>query len=344
MIVWAFISLSYCWWGGPHYAIAKIAENNLSMVERNYITNLFSLWESENGTFSSVASWQDELKGQGSRMFIMGSWHFRNEPVFVPPFHLDDFPHAYNVSSILQDLLDCIYNKDTKSVWALSFAFRSIIHFLADAHTPLHAAGRWSSDFPTGDVGGNLQYLNCKFGSPCKNLHMMWDSAVLDFQDYPIPDNLVATFNNNISQLLNKYPASLFGSRADSLDPNDWLKDGYDVAVGYSYGLLPNGKNPDINNNYVTQGAAQAKKLISVAGYRLIKVFRKYFDDIGVISLYTSEVTSREVLIWVLDSIFLIVSIVYYFIAIKKVPMFGFNSPLLEKSESSLSAISGNKY
>ena len=152
MIVFYLIVNSFCWWGGPHYAVARIAELGLTNEQRIWITNLFSTWESEPGTVSSVASWQDDIKGLGSKIFIMSNWHFRNEPIFQSPFFLNEVPRQFNISNVLHDLIESILNPTTTSLWSLGFSFRSLIHFVADAHTPLHSSGRWSIDHPTGDV------------------------------------------------------------------------------------------------------------------------------------------------------------------------------------------------
>ena len=66
---------------------------------------------------------------------------------------------------------------------ARSFALRLIIHYVGDIHQPLHATSLVDSDYPSGDFGGNREYLPDICGA--HNLHSVWDSEAYNFCGYP---------------------------------------------------------------------------------------------------------------------------------------------------------------
>ena len=76
-----------------------------------------------------------------------------------------------------------------------SFALRLLMHYVGDVHQPLHGSSRYSSEYPTSDVGGNLFTLENYDGS--KNLHAAWDALVYSQHSNikrPIPDDYYSTF------------------------------------------------------------------------------------------------------------------------------------------------------
>ena len=309
-----FLILSHSWWGEPHLAIAYLAESMISADQLQYINDILSTWNSEKAVFHDVANWHDDLKPIG--MPLMVPWHFRNQPVFESGFTSDTFPITYNVTDVTRECIDTVLNTSTTNLWALNFCFRSLAHFVGDQHCPVHAAGYWSSDYPEGDRGGVSQKNVCdqyKYGSDvCRNLHMMWDSACLNYQTYPIPDSLQSEFVKNYTSLWTTYPPkTVFGSLADSLDPSVWETDAYNTARDYVYGKMPADKQ--LTDEYLAQGQPAAMKLISVGGHRLGLVLQEFFksrgDNLPVIT--ESKSIASEVVAWIIDAILLIVVVAY---------------------------------
>jgi len=51
-----------------------------------------------------------------------------------------------------------------------------IIHYIGDLHQPLHAVALVNSTYPSGDMGGNKEYLPTN-ACGATNLHSAWDSV-----------------------------------------------------------------------------------------------------------------------------------------------------------------------
>ena len=141
---------------------------------------------------------------------------------------------------------------------------------------------------------------------------MMWDSACLNYQTYPIPDNLQDEFVKNYTSLWKQYPPkTVYGSSADSLDSSVWETDAYNTARDYVYGNIPADKQ--LNDEYLSKGQPEALKLISVGGHRLGLVLQQFFntrgDDLPVIS--ESKSVAFEVIAWIIDGILIIIVGIY---------------------------------
>ena len=83
---------------------------------------------------------------------------------------------------------------------ARSFALRLIIHYVGDIHQPLHAVSGISSDFPTGDRGGNDQWVPNVDGAG--NLHAAWDSGLYVYSNDP---TLVSFFSTKTQYILTNW-------------------------------------------------------------------------------------------------------------------------------------------
>ena len=60
-----------------------------------------------------------------------------------------------------------------------------IIHYCGDISQPLHATTEIDSEFPQGDMGGNLQPVSPAVNG-VDNLHSIWDSVIYEYPGYPV--------------------------------------------------------------------------------------------------------------------------------------------------------------
>ena len=60
---------------------------------------------------------------------------------------------------------------------------RLLIHFVGDAHQPLHAVTRINKNYPNGDKGGND--FNLPYHYNAKELHAVWDNVLYEFHVNP---------------------------------------------------------------------------------------------------------------------------------------------------------------
>jgi hypothetical protein len=237
----------------------------------------------------------------------MSTWHFCDTPVIAPGFTPRSIPDTYNVSSILFDCINTLLDPATTSLWSISFCLRSIIHFVGDAHQPLHGSELFSAKYPNGDRGGNSITLRCNFGSPCRNLHMMWDSALLmyQFNDY---SRVRQQFDANVTHILTDFPAKRQSQNYNTLDPFVMAKDTYNVSVYGAYGLLDS--NLSMTDVYFIPNRASANGLLSLAGYRLGRILQKFLARDGVMGLLQTRqatMSIREAFAWAIDAVLVVV-------------------------------------
>ena len=76
------------------------------------------------------------------------------------------------LTSYVYTKLTGMYNETVSQ----SFALRLLMHYIGDVHQPLHSSNRYSSEYPSGDEGGNFFTLASHDG--VKNLHSAWDSLI----------------------------------------------------------------------------------------------------------------------------------------------------------------------
>ena len=95
------------------------------------------------------------------------------------------------ISNLKRQRLE-ILDEETVS-WDLSNSFhlRLLIHYIGDIHQPLHSSNRFTSEYPTGDEGGNDFEIKVRGYPEVTNLHELWDSVILEeAKDIDLPLSL----------------------------------------------------------------------------------------------------------------------------------------------------------
>lgn len=112
---------------------------------------------------------------------------------------------------------------------------RFLVHIAGDVHQPLHAADYFSSQFPTGDLGGNKWNINVPAPFPfySTNLHSYWDQALgLWTQNLRRPLNAtgkawVAAIS---AQVRAKYPAASLKPELAENNVTNWALESHALA------------------------------------------------------------------------------------------------------------------
>jgi len=153
-----------------------------------------------NHPFTEAATFADDIKSTYS---FQAGWHFIDQPYLDKGGSLSDYTFKYDTYDIvgaLENLTNWLTNtgSDYKSSYyyaqviknfpveadARSFALRMIIHYVGDIHQPLHTVAEVDSTYPSGDMGGNKEYLPSICGA--SNLHAVWDSVAYNYCGYPV--------------------------------------------------------------------------------------------------------------------------------------------------------------
>ena len=300
------IPLTKSWWGHAHMIIARIAELQLSFEQKTKIEKIISYYPFYDLTIPTVSTWQDDLKDM-SHFFGMGNWHFIDNPIIDPSFQGPNPKPTYNLSGYLNSAWKSLNDPTTNDPWVWGFHVRSLIHFLGDIHTPHHNCGLFSSQFPKGDMGGNLYTLNCQWGSSCNNIHFLWDSVGRIFPLMnPLQNNLRKEFENNVTKLINEYPMNYY-SDLKYFNPKLWSDESFDVANSIGYGT-PKDETP--SEEYLEKMRKAALKRVAVAGYRLATVLKNLTNLSNIPVQINNNLSKKEIFIWIFNTILFLIGFI----------------------------------
>lgn len=184
-----FLCLTFClvaiasplparaWGPTGHRMVGALAAEALTPAARREVARL--LHGEPDPTLAGVANWADELRDHppaddadlGKRT---SRWHYVNlaedDCGYVPPKHCPDGDCVIEAIRRQRDVLADRSRPDAERAQALKF----LVHFVGDAHQPLHAGY-------ARDRGGNTFQL--QVDGRGTNLHALWDSGLLAGMD-----------------------------------------------------------------------------------------------------------------------------------------------------------------
>lgn len=236
-------------WGNlGHRVIADLAERQLDPPTRERIAELLAL--EGKSRLHEVANWADDMReGEPFRWTV---------PLHYINFHrgrcvLDEEAFCADgmcVSGAVRRFagqLDAPGSSPGQRLEALSF----LIHFVADAHQPLHAG--WYED-----KGGNTHQV--RWQGKGTNLHSIWDYDLLQLRGLK---------QEAYVELLAAEPLPQPGS----LDPSDWVVESCKVvAEGWVY---PPRRR--LGEAYMQQALGVAEPRLRLAAARLATLLQRHF-------------------------------------------------------------------
>ncbi len=239
------------WGRDGHSLIGLLAERQLSPATLSAVQQL--LVDEANPTLAGIASWPDAIRGEEG-------WRW------TAPMHYVNFADAScleekaggcadrmcvfgAIERYREDLADSRLSR-AQRVEALKF----LVHFVGDAHQPLHAGYR-------PDQGGNLFQIN--IDGVGTNLHAVWDSRVLPLDS----GGLAATADRLAAQPTSSAPGTT---------PQQWagescrLTDDLDLYPARP-GTLPTG--------YLQRMRPYAEVRVKLAAMRLAQLLEEAFAE-----------------------------------------------------------------
>jgi hypothetical protein len=194
------LNMANAWWNTGHMLVARIAQDILQEESPETLKKAETILRSsdfqtylhleDEYPFVECATFADEIKGSG--FSDQAHWHFVDSPLIdeaiKQEFQMPD-PVPFNVTWAIEQMIDSLKEADAyhrnkppvKFALAQSFNLRLLIHYVGDIHQPLHTVSRFSQDFLNGDEGGNLFKIDGLSKEHIRNLHMLWDSVVTEF-------------------------------------------------------------------------------------------------------------------------------------------------------------------
>ena len=272
------------WNGTGHKIVAAIAYANLSEAEQKQVDKIlkkhpnYSDWKASHTNdaiplglevFMLASTWPDEIRNYKDPA-THADWHFIDYPLRAP-FRFRAAPNpddnvVYGIGKCEDILTD---DHTTLQVQAEYLSF--LIHFVGDAHQPLHCSTLFDTTFntPEGDRGGTHFYV--KMQATSKNavkLHTLWDGLLGSGND-------TKSLNEKAGKLMQAYPA-----RADEFDeaiaktPVEWSKESRALALKAGYKPLPSldgtrSQPVVLPADYHSKARETAEKQVVRAGYRL---------------------------------------------------------------------------
>ena len=239
--------------------------------------------DQERYLFMLAARWPDDIRGD--KAFDHPQWHYIDylyRPSGRPASLPGPPPAAEDIVGAFQQNVSIVQSSAPDSQKAVALCW--IFHLMGDAHQPLHAAALVTTQFPTGDQGGNLFYIR---PDPSKdmtqNLHSYWDNLVLTDEHYDAA-------RARATALENAHPRKSLGELAAPGNFENqferWMKkESFDLAVSTAYrkGKLKSGPDRDhgapLPRNYHAAAERVAERRVPLASYRLADLLRANFPQ-----------------------------------------------------------------
>jgi hypothetical protein len=281
LLCFSFFSNGQAWWDGGHMVIAEIAHQHLNPSVKDEVNRLLGLFPDafpNHHTFMTSSVWADSLRKRGVSAF--DTWHYINYP-YDPEGILSEAQRREismrssqaNILFALQQSIRTL-KSDASKDFEKALMLRFLIHFVGDAHQPLHTTTLYNARFPEGDAGGNHFKIRSAVAS---NLHKFWDSGLGAF---PVVNAIpTSSQRQNIcryaKQSISRYPESSLED-AKNLNPYHWLRESHELAKGKVY-RIKQFTEPSLE--YIAEGQDVSQRQVVLAGYRLANLLNEIFDS-----------------------------------------------------------------
>ena len=155
-------------WGKTgHRIVGLIAEQHLTKKAKKNIDRIL-----KNETLAEVSNFMDFIKAD-DKYDHMNPWHYAT----IPDGQTYEQAGTPEEGDAIQKINQIISELETKefTFGSEAFALKCLVHLVGDIHQPLHVGNGE-------DRGGNDVKLDFFWKS--SNLHRVWDSGMIDGQDY----------------------------------------------------------------------------------------------------------------------------------------------------------------
>jgi hypothetical protein len=225
-IIFLFFYLPFqtnAWGVLGHRIVGQIADSYLTLTAKKAISKILG-----NESIAMATNWADFIKSDTTLKYI-SPWHYAdiNGGLSYLEFQTylknDTIVDAYTqLNFLIKQLKNKQLTKDKKAMY-----LKLLIHIVGDIHQPLHVGH-------VEDEGGNKIKVTW-FGTPT-NLHSVWDSKIIDFQQLSYTEYATAINHTTLAQRITLQKQPL----------NDWFYQTYQIA-----GKVYNDIKPDDKLSYV---------------------------------------------------------------------------------------------
>jgi len=239
-------------WGYEgHRAVAEIGENHLTPTAKQAVKKLLL-----GGTMADAANFADDIRSTDQYRFT-APFHYLNVPLgydfaqFSTYVKNNPMPNIYNAMvACIKDLQD-----PNKTSMQKTFDLKLLIHFIGDAHQPMHVSREE-------DKGGNK--IIVRYFGQNTDLHGLWDEGMF-YQKKLVAKDIVAMCNDATPEQIKKWQSD---------DVMVWLWESYQVTtILYQEAA----SDPNFNEKYYQDHLPILKNRIEKAGIRLAGVLNDIY-------------------------------------------------------------------
>jgi hypothetical protein len=262
LITWLPGAPAWGWGAQGHRIVGRVADELLDARTRTEVRRLAG-----DASLAELGLWMDEQRDR-LRDAEPGSerWHYDNRPVCRSGVAVDAYcADGHCASHAYRQYLAVLRDRNAPAERRL-FAFRVVVHLLADIHQPLHVADN-------DDRGANWVGIRVGRRSRAQSLHAAWDIDFVNRAMRGMPADAFAA----------RLVAEHRGARAriEAGDLADWMQESYRLAHDYAYGRVPEFACGQTSRHAVklpatySDGAAEiVSEQLARAGIRLAAVLR----------------------------------------------------------------------
>lgn len=198
---------SMAWGVLGHRIVGGIADAYLTPKAKAEIQKILG-----TESLAMASNWADFIKSD-TTMRYLNSWHYVNldkgmsNEALKNFFKQDTVIDIYTrINFLVKELKNKSLSLDKKQMY-----LKLLIHFVGDAHQPLHAGRRE-------DLGGNR--VKVQWFGVATNLHAVWDESLVNFQQLSYTEYIQAINHTTLAQrkVWQKAPVG------------DWLIESYNIA------------------------------------------------------------------------------------------------------------------
>ncbi len=252
ILIGLFIYLPYssnAWGVLGHRIVGQIADCYLTAKTKTAVEKILG-YES----IAMVSNWADFIKSDTNYKYI-SPWHYVN---FRDGWNIDsisNFLHAdtaVDAYTKINFLTTELKNNKLMAIATKQMYLKLLIHIIGDIHQPLHV-GRDE------DKGGNS--IKLKWFNDPTNLHQVWDSKLIDFQQLSYTEYATAINHCTTVQLADWKKLTLVQWLYDSytLSEKVYAETAADTRLDYSY----NFKFIDLLNNQLLKGGVHLANILN---------------------------------------------------------------------------------
>ncbi|HEV8239713.1 MAG TPA: S1/P1 nuclease [Thermoanaerobaculia bacterium] len=234
------------WAQNGHRTVGEVADRHLSDQARRQIAVIL-----DGDGLAEISTWPDDIRSDPSFDRVK-PWHF---------ISIDDNETIANTARDPKgDLLAALQSQEavlrdpqaTKE--AKAEALRFYVHFVGDAHQPLHVGRR-------DDLGGNKVLV--KWFKEDRNLHSVWDEGLIASENLSFTE-LVRFIDDPTPQQVAAWQAAPY---------EEWLREAFclrpQVYAGTAPPASPPGQKADLGYAYAYANVPIVKRQLVKAGVRL---------------------------------------------------------------------------